>query len=144
MKIKIKGKEYGLHWGLGAIECASEVYKIDGNLLFLHAIDRDDEYNDDGEIIKLGAERDINKEIVLGAILNWCEENEVKVDFSVKNFTNAYNDFDQETRDELKRLFKKSIQNGKVVEDIYNDIIAKLEASAKGSGTKKKGRTTNK
>lgn len=144
MKITIKGKEYGLHWGLGAFESAGQVYDMDANFLFLEAIARDYEHNEDGSIKSIGKEIGINKEIVLGGVINWCEENDVKFDFTVKNFTNAFNDFSKELRKEILEDFKKSIYNGEVVEDIYNEIISKYNTNTETTEPKKKARTTKK
>lgn len=144
MKITIKGKEYGLHWGLGAFESAGEVYDMDCNTLFLEAIAREYEYNEDGGIKSIGKEIGIHKEAVLGAVINWCDENDVKFDFTVKNFTNAFNDFTPELRKEILEDFKKSIYNGRIVEEIYNEIISQYNTSTETKEVKKKARTTKK
>lgn len=143
MKITIKGKEYGLHWGLGAIECASEIYEIPENTLFLESISRDYDI-EDNEIKSIGKEYGVIKEVVLGAIVNWCDENDVKVDFTPKNFTNAFNELTVDDRNTLLIEYKKSIYNGRVVEEIFDEILSKHVVKEDTNKVKKKARTTSK
>lgn len=123
MKLKIKSKEYGLHWGLGAIKSGAEVFGINEDALFLDSIIREYEYNDKGEVEKVGKDLRVRPELVFGALLNWCDENDEKYDGNVTNFYNAYNDADQLA---ILEDYKKSKYNGKVVDEIFNEMLAKF------------------
>lgn len=146
MKLTIKGKEYGTHWGLGAFESASDIYGINENDLFLDSILREVVRDDEGAITSVGEEFGVSKQALLGAVVNWCDENNETVEFTPKQFTNFYNDLTQADRDGILVEFKKSIYNGKTVESIFDDILKLYSATSEEVEAKvvKKKATTRK
>lgn len=138
MKLTIKGKEYGLHFGLGAMEMSADIFERDPGEVFANSIVLADDTMD---------KMDISKEFVFGALLNWCDENDVKYEGTYGNFRNAFNDLTADVKKELLALYRKSIHNGRVVEDIFDEIIATYQLSAKeddGKDSKKKVTRTRK
>lgn len=138
MKLTIKGKEYGLHFGLGAMEMAADIFERDPGDIFANSIVLADDTLD---------KMDISKEFVFGALLNWCDENDVKYEGTYTNFRNVFNELTPDVKKELLSIYRKSIHNGRVVEDIFDEIIATYQLSAKedeGKNNKKKVTRTRK
>ena len=136
MKIEIKGKEYGLHWGLGAIELASDVTEKTKDELFYNSLLVNSE-------MKVTA---VSHEVMFGALLNWCEENDQKYDGTYINFVNAYNDLGKERHLEIVEIYKKSNYVSATVEEIFDEILAKIPPveTVEDNGIKKKKATTSK
>lgn len=135
MKLTIKGKEYGMHFGIGASEMAAEVFGQDPNDIFFNSLMVDKDLKPISP----------STEIVFGAIINWCEENGETVDFTYTNFRNAYNDLSLDKRGELLKLYQSSMHNGRVVSEIFEEILATYEqANKKEEEPKKKVTRTKK
>lgn len=118
MKLKIKGKEYGMHFGIGATEIASGVFEKDEDDIFFNSV-----------LINMETKEQIgvSRELVFGAIVNWCEENDVEVEFSFRNFLNAFNEISPEVHKEILSAYKKAYHNGRVVEEIFAELLAAFE-----------------
>lgn len=135
MQITIKGKNYGFNWGFGAILMASDVFEKDADYLFNYSLLYG--HDENGEL-------DINKptfvshEVAFGAIINWCHMNDVEVDFSYYQFINTYNDLDEDELKDIAKSYYKSKYNGRVVEDIFKEIQAKIDAEKEATGVKPK------
>lgn len=135
MKLTIKGKEYGMHFGIGASEMAAEVFQEDVNDIFFNSVLID---------LKTRKPLSVSNELVFGAVINWCDENEVKAEFTYTNFRNMYNDLDMKTRGEILELYNKSMHNGRVVSEIFDEILATYEESNKNEEEPKKKVTRSK
>ena len=134
MKIEIKGKEYGLHWGLGAIELASDVTEKSKDELFYNSLLVNGE-------MKATA---VSHEVMFGALLNWCDENDIKYEGTYRNFVNAYNDLGKDRHLEIVEEYKKSNYVSATVEEIFEEILSKIPKSDSEGANAKKKVTTNK
>lgn len=135
MQIVIKGKEYGFHWGFGAILMASEIFDKDADTLFglslLYA-------NDDNGDIDVTKPTFVSHEVAFGAVLNWCHMNDIDVDFTYYQFINTYNDLGEDDIKAIAKSYYKSKYNGRLVEDIFKEIQAKYDAAVKETETPSK------
>lgn len=141
MKLNIKSKEYGLHWGLECFKIASEIFSISRDVLFSDSIYREYEFNDDGSIKSVGKDIRVREEVIFGALINWCNENNEKFEATPSNFVNAYNDFTKEQQQEILESFKKSMYVGEVVEDIFKELLSKIPKKEEAETVKKKAST---
>lgn len=137
MQITIKDKQYGLHWGFGAVLIASEVLEKDADSIFFNSIFFS--LDDKGEL-DLNKPVSVSSDILFGAITNWCLDNEVSQDFTYHQFINAFNEFDENFQEIIAKDYYASKYKGKVVESIFNEMIAKStdDNSAKEPVKKKK------
>lgn len=108
MKLTINGKEYGLQWGLGAIEIFCDTHNcdvegIEAAITSTRAID------------KLKA---INN-LTLSAIQNWCELNNIDFNLNYRQFQNWLSDQPQETGNNIIADWKRSRINGKTIGEFY-------------------------
>lgn len=108
MKLKINQKEYGLQWGMGAIE------------IFCDTMDCDI----DGLEKAITSEKSIDKlkainNLSLAAIQNWCELNNVDFDLSYRQFQNWLSDQPQETGNSIIENWKASKIAGKTIAEYY-------------------------
>lgn len=127
MQVTINDKSYGLHWGLGAFEIASEIFDFSADFIFNNAViyeQKDGEINFDNPLM-------VANQAVFGAIINYCEQNDEKLDLTYAKFRNAYNDFDLELQKEILEDFKKSKYVGHVVSDLLDEAMAKLSGDKK-------------
>src|SRR5690606_2383158 len=129
MKLKIKGKEYGLHFGIGATEIASSVFEKEEDEIFFNSILIDLETKE-----QLG----VSRELVFGAVANWCEENDEELGFSYRNFLNAFNELSPDAHKEILSVYKKAYHNGRVVEEIFAELLAAFEKDEKEDDKPKK------
>lgn len=136
MQVTIKNKEYGLHWGLGAFEIASEVFEIPADVLFMDSLMY--KLKDDVDEIDYEKPLRVREQVIFGAIVNHCEENDIAVDFTYSQFRNAYNEFDEETHTKLISEFKKSKYVGKVVSELLDEAMSKMAEPKKDDVKKKK------
>ena len=129
MKLKIKGKDYGLHFGIGATEIAANVFEKEEDEIFFNSILIDLETKE-----QLG----VSRELVFGAVANWCEENDEELGFSYRNFLNAFNELSPDAHKEILSVYKKAYHNGRVVEEIFAELLAAFEKDEKEDDKPKK------
>lgn len=108
MKLTINGKEYGLQWGMGAIE------------IFCDTMDCDV----DGLEKAISSERAIDKlkainTLSLAAIQNWCELNDVDFDLNYRQFQNWLSDQPQDIGNNIIADWKASRIAGKTIGEYY-------------------------
>lgn len=108
MKININGNEYGLCWGIGAIEIYCDTMNCDIDGLDKAVIS-------EKEIEKLKA---INI-LVLSAIQNWCELNDVEFDLTYRKFQQWLSDAPQQTANSIMNDWKASKYMGKTIGEYY-------------------------
>lgn len=132
--MKLREKEYGLHFGLGAFEIASEIFDVNADLLF-----------SDSMLYKMVDEKPdyknpvmVRKEVVFGALVNWCEDQNEKLEITYSQFRNEYNDFTEEQHKEIVNQFKKSKYVGKIVEELLEEVLAKMTEPSEPTQKKKK------
>lgn len=134
MKLTIKGKEYGLHFGIGAAEIAADVLSTEEN-----PIDANDVFF--GSLIanlETGEQMRVSLPLLFGAVLNWCDENDVKYEATFNNFRNAYNEFTPEYQKEILAEYRKSYHGGKIVGEIFDELLKSYETNKKEEPSKKK------
>lgn len=108
MKLTINGKEYGLQWGMGAIEIYCDTMNCD-----IDGLDK-----------ALIAERTIDKQkalntLVLAAIQNWCELNDIDFNLNYRTFQNWLSEQPQNTADSIINDWKASTIYGKTIGEYY-------------------------
>lgn len=108
MKLTINGKEYGLHWGLGAIEIYCDTMNCDIDGL-------DKAIISERVIDKLKA---INN-LTLAAIQNWCELKEIDFDLTYRGFQSWLSEQSQSIADNIIADWKQSNIAGKTVAEYY-------------------------
>jgi hypothetical protein len=124
MKITINGKEYGLQWGLGAIELYCDHVGCDV---------------DDLELA-IGSSKSIDRTkaictLTTCAIQNWCELNDITFDVTYRKFQAWLNEQPQETANDIITDWKKSMYFGKTIgEHLFGEIAGVAPA---GKGKKK-------
>ena len=120
-----------MHFGIGATEIAAGVFEKDEDDIFFNSV-----------LINLETKEQlgVSRELVFGSIVNWCEENDEEVGFSYRNFLNAFNELSPELHKEILSVYKKAYHNGRVVEEIFSELLAAFEPEKKDEGvaTKKK------
>jgi hypothetical protein len=134
MKLTIKGKEYGLHFGIGAAEIAADVLSteekpIDANDVFFNSVLID---------LQTGGQQGVSLALLFGAVLNWCDENDVKYEGTFSNFRNAYNEFSPEYQKEILAEYRKAYHGGKLVGEIFDELLKSYETNKPTESSKKK------
>ncbi len=127
MKLTINGIEYGLQWGMGAIEIYCDKMNCDiGGL--------DAAIMSDRVIDKLKA---INT-LTLAAIQNWCELNDVDFNLNYREFQNWISDQPQDTGNKIIEDWKATKFMGRTIAEHYfgeippeTDLKKKKRPSAK-------------
>lgn len=140
MKLEIKGKEYGFCWGLGAFEIASEIFEVNADSFLYDSLF----YTVTDDKVDYKNPIRVRQETVFSSIVNWCEDNEEKVQFTYKQFVNVYNNLSSEQHLQLVSEFKKSIYLGKLVEELLNEALAKITEPTPKEPVKKKQTRTSK
>jgi len=127
MKLKIEGAEYGLQWGMGAIEiyCDRIGCDVDG---LDKAIFSDKEIEKQKAITTL----------ILAAIQNYCELHEIEFDLTYRKLQQWLSDAPQNTFNEIINDWKKTMYLGKTIGEWYfgeapADVPKKKSASVKSS-----------
>ena len=138
MQVIIKDKEYGLHWGLGAVEISAEIFDLNPDTLLFNSII----FEIENEEVNFNKPVMVDNRLVFGAILNYCDQNDITFDLTYTKFRNAYNDFDLEVHEQLVNDFKKSKYVGKIVEELLNEAIAKINPVEEPKTTAKKKKPT--
>jgi len=108
MKLKIEGTEYGLQWGMGAIEiyCDRMGCDVDG---LDKAIFSDKEIEKQKAITTL----------ILAAIQNYCELHEIEFNLSYRKLQQYLSDAPQNTFNEIINDWKKTMYLGKTIGEWY-------------------------
>lgn len=108
MKIEINGKEYGLQWGLGAVEiyCDNMGCDVDG-------LDK-----------AIASEKQIERQkaittLILAAIQNECELNGQPFDINYRQLQKWLTDAPQDTFNNIIEDWKKSMYYGKTIGEWY-------------------------
>lgn len=121
MTIKINGKEYGLQWGLGAIELYCDQMNCDV---------------DDLELA-IGSPKSIDRTkaiclLTTCAIQNWCELNGVTFDITYRKFQDWLTEQPQETANNIIEDWKKSMYFGKTIgEHLFGEVATNGEQPKK-------------
>lgn len=125
MKITIKDREYGLSWGLGAIELYCDRMNCD---------------IDDLELA-IGSSKSIDRtkaicNLTICAMQNWAELHEIEFNISYREFQEWLNIQPQDTANNIIEDWKKSMYFGKTIgEHLFGEIA---EATPVGKPNKKK------
>lgn len=108
MKLTINGKEYGLQWGLGAIEIYCDTMNCD-----IAGLDQ-----------AIVSERLIDKlkainTLTLAAIQNWCELKDIDFDLNYRSFQSWVSEQPQEIANQIIDDWKASKYLGKTIGEYY-------------------------
>jgi len=102
MKLKIEGTEYGLQWGMGAIEIYCDKMDCD-----LEGLDK---------IITINRHQaKAITSLILSAIENWCEINDITCNISYRKLQAFLSELDQSEYTAIMEDFSKSKYLGKTI-----------------------------
>lgn len=121
MKLKIKGKEYNLNFGLGAFEIAGDELDM----------------SPDEVLVEIGNSKIFNR-LVYSAIKNalLLEDEYAEMPFNYYTFLDEISNAPQEVNEIITKAFFKTKRNGKTFGELYGIEIPQ-EAENKKKATKK-------
>jgi hypothetical protein len=115
MRLKINDKEWKLVWGLGALENLCNELGIGLQ---------------DVDMAILNNETIVLNKLTYCALQNGAEIDDLELDFNYKKFTQFIDNADESVGREIMNDFMKSKLLGKTMEERYQEIIERINASA--------------
>lgn len=111
LKVKIQDKEYGFQFGTGAFEICCDNLGVDIHELQIQILN--------------GNSKALNS-LAFAAIQNWCElqSPEVSVDFTYRQYQLWLDEADHATGLAIVDAYKKSMYEGKTMQERYDEVIA--------------------
>lgn len=121
MQLEIKGNKWQLSWGSGALESLCNDLGISLQ---------------DIEYAVLDDDTTLLNKLTYAALTNGAEIMDISLDFNYKYFLAWLDEQPQEMGVEIMNDFMKSKYLGKTMEDRFNEIIERINASAEANDPK--------
>lgn len=112
MKLEVLGNNVNLVWGLGCFE-------ISANLLNVDTVE---------EVMFLVGNTANMSRVAYAALQNGAEIEGSSLNFNVRQFQNWLNEQPEQVGVDIVEDFMKSVYQGRIMKDRYDDIIASLQS----------------